>query len=212
MLDELGALLRQARVAAGVSWPELEALVGPRSSLGSIETGKVRTRASRLRPWLERLGVDPDPVLERFAAVIAPESEDGRPRFKPVTPRTEPPGPRPRRLEPPPLEAHAQATLGAELWRIRVDAGLGRPELAAAIGCSRITVFLVERGLRRPTLDLVEAWVAAAGAVPASRALLALRFPGWIAPPSVAGRWRGAPKSTRPRTHGPGPATEETRP
>lgn len=188
-LLELGELLRTARLAAGISWPELEAVVGTRSSLRQVEGGTTRTRASRLRPWLERLGLDPDPVLERFAAVIAPEAADGRPRFAPVAFRAEPP-----RLEPAPLAPHARAALGAELWRLRVVAGLSRPDLAARVGCSRVAVWLVERGARRPTADLVEAWLVAAGADQVERTLLGIRFPSLI-----SGRPRQFGSALRPR-------------
>lgn len=187
-LVELGELLRSARVAADVSWPDLEAVVGSRSSLRQVEAGTVRTRASRLHPWLERLGVDPDPVLERFAAVIAPEARDGRPRFAPVTFRAEP---APALA---PLSPHDQALLGAELWRIRVAAGLTRTELAERIGCSRLSVWYVEHARRRPTLELLGAWLAAVHANQADLELLALRFPRLIS------RRRGMfPSARRPR-------------
>jgi len=187
-LAELGELLRAARITGDVSWQDLEAVVGSRSSLRQVEAGVARTRASRLRPWLERLGMDPGPVLERFDAVIAPEAADGRPRFAPVTFRAE------RAPAPAPVPPHARAAFGAELWRLRVVAGLTRSELAERIGCSRISVWYVERARRRPTADLLGAWLTATGASHADIERLALRFPALI-----AGRRGMFPSARRPR-------------
>jgi hypothetical protein len=120
--------------------------------------------------------VDPEPIVARFAAVIVPERPDGRNAWRPVAlvEHREP-----RALVLPPLPAHEQAALGAELWRLRVGARLARPALAALVGVSRIHVWLVEHGQRRPSDELVDAWLAAAGR-PVDRDLLALRFPGRI--------------------------------
>jgi transcriptional regulator with XRE-family HTH domain len=177
-LRELGQVLQDARHAAGLSLEELGPVVGSKDSLEAIENGAGRTRAGRLRPWLAHLGVDPEPIIAKYIAVIAPELPDGRQAWRPVAPveRREP-----RALALPPLPAHEQAALGADLWRIRVQAGLARPALAARIGVSRIHVFLVEHGQRRPSEELVDAWLSAAGR-PVDRDLLALRFPGRIRP------------------------------
>jgi transcriptional regulator with XRE-family HTH domain len=204
LLAELGQVLQEARIAAGLTLEDLGPIVGSASSLASIEAGIVRTRATRLRPWLEHLRVDPDPIIERFAAVLAPERPDGRNAWRPVAPveRREP-----RALALPPLPAHEQAALGAELWRIRVQAGLTRPALAALLRVSRIHVWLVEHGQRGPSEELVDAWLSAAGR-PADRDLFALRFPG----PALARRRRapvGAPPGlSRGKTTQPTPASE----
>lgn len=188
-----GRFLEAARIAAGVTLEDLAVIVGP---VREIERGKARTRPSRLRPWLERLGVDPDPVLERYAAVIAPEARDGRPRWSPKTPAPVEP-PRPKL---PPLPDYAQAALGAELWRMRARAGLERQVLAGVLGVSRMTVWLVERGARRPSEELLEAWLDEAGG-PIDRQALALRYPGRIAARPRRPRV-GAPGSDRSRTNG----------
>jgi transcriptional regulator with XRE-family HTH domain len=197
-LQELGQILEQARLAAGLTLDDLGPVVGSRGSLARIERGAVRTRASRLRPWLAHLGVDPDPVIERFAAVLAPEHSDGHNSWRPVAPveRHEPRG-----VTPPPLEAYDQAALGAELWRMRAQAGLSRAQLAARLQVSRIKVWLVERGQRQPSPELLEAWLAEV-ARPWYRTLLALRFPGRIQAKPARRRWDGAPGSIQPRTNG----------
>jgi transcriptional regulator with XRE-family HTH domain len=159
-LRELGRVMQAARLAAGLSLEDLGPIAGSRDGLDSIERGKVRTRASRLRPWCAALGVDPEPIIERFAAVLAPERPDGRNAWRAVPPveRREP-----RALALPPLEAWAIAAAGAELWRIRCAAGLTRPRLAELLGCSRVHVWCVERGARRPSAELVNAWLTVAG-------------------------------------------------
>jgi transcriptional regulator with XRE-family HTH domain len=160
-LRELGRVMQEARIAAGLELEALTGIAGSRDGLDSIERGQVRTRASRLRPWCAALGVDPGPIIERFAAVIAPERPDGRNAWRAVPPveRREP-----RALALPPLEAWAIAAAGAELWRIRCAAGLTRPRLAQLLGCSRVHVWCVERGARRPSAELVNAWLTVAGA------------------------------------------------
>ena len=199
----LGRFLQDARVAARIELDDLEPVVGSKSSLREIERGHVRTRVSRLRPWLEHLGIDPDPVLERFAAVIAPEPADGRNRWKPRD-TTGLIAARNARRDPPPLPAHEQAALGAELWGIRVRANLDRQVLADAIGVSRVTIWFVEHGARRPSAELVDAWLDAAGGH-VDREMLAIRWPGRIAPkPSRPSG--GAPRSVPSRANGRGSA------
>ncbi len=177
-LAELGRILRDARLARGLELADLGPIVGSADSLAAIEDGYGRTRAGRLRPWLAHLGVDPEPIIAKYIAVIAPELPDGRQAWRPVAPVA----PRASRsLVLPPLPAHEQAALGADLWRIRVQAGLTRPALAAIVGVSRVHLFLVEHGQRRPSEELVGAWLAAAG-LPVDRALFALRWPGRIRP------------------------------
>lgn len=198
LLAELGELLRDARLASGVGWPELEAVAGLRGSLRSVERGITRTRASRLRPWLELLGLDPEPVIARFAPVIAPEAADGRPRFRTVAPR-------PPAAEPPPLPEWAAAALGAELWRLRELAGLTRSALAESIECSDEAVRLVELGQRRPTVQLLESWLRAVRVDPADRTLMAIRFPSLISGRARAGsakRPRVSPRARQPREGG----------
>lgn len=180
-LRELGQLLRAAREAEGRSLADLGPIVGCAGSLAAIEAGRQRTRASRLRPWLVTLGVAPEPVLAKYAAVIAPERPDGRTVWKPTVPRETPQARRLRLFPPPPLEAHDQAALGAELWRLRARARLDRPTLATAIACSRVFVWLVEHGQREPSPDLVERWIQATGIRREERLVLALRFPRRVA-------------------------------
>lgn len=172
----LGRLLEVTRVAAGLSVEDLGPVAGSASSIRSIERGRVRTRASRLRPWLRELGVEPESVIERFRAVLAPERPDGRNAWKPVAPveRREPAA-----MALPPLEPHDQAALGAELWRIRVRARLTRPALAKRLGISRVTVWRVEHGWREASPELVDRWLVDVGR-PADRVRLAFRFPGRI--------------------------------
>lgn len=192
-LAELGRILREARLAAGLTLADLGPVVGSRDGLEAIENGACRTRAGRIRPWCAALGVDPGPIIERFAAVLAAELADGRQAWRAVPPveRREP-----RALALPPLPAHEQAALGAELWRIRVQAGLTRPALAARVGVSRVHIFLVERGARRPSEELVDRWLSAAGR-PVDRDLLALRFPGRIRPSRRAGVGMAPPDQSR---------------
>jgi transcriptional regulator with XRE-family HTH domain len=192
-LRELGRVLREARLAAGLSVEDLGPIVGSAGSLEGIERGAFRTRASRVRPWLAHLGVDPEPIIERFAEVLAPERPDGRNAWRPVAPveRREP-----RALALPPLPAHEQAVFGAELWTLRVHAALTRPALAARLRVSRIHIWFVEHGQRRPSEELVDAWLGAAGR-PVDRDLLALRFPGRIRPRRRAGVGMAPPDQSR---------------
>ena len=183
-IAELGRILRDARLARGLELEDLGPVVGSRDSLEAIEDGKGRTRAGRLRPWLAHLGVDPEPIISKYAAVLAPERPDGRQAWRPVplVERHEP-----RALALPPLPAHEQAAFGASLWALRVTSRLTRPALAALVGVSRIHVWLVEHGQRGPSADLLDAWLDATGR-PVDRDLLALRFPG---------RLRATPHRTR---------------
>jgi transcriptional regulator with XRE-family HTH domain len=181
-LVELGATMMRIRIARDVSLDELAEVAGSPSSLAQIERGAVRTRASRLRPWLERVGATPaeiDALLARYADVIAAEPRDGRPRFqpRPVQPKPEPTL---RTLASAPLEPHQRAALGARLWRARVDARLERSELAAAIGCRAFSVWLIEHGLRRPTAELLERWLSASGSR-LTVSYLELMHPGYLA-------------------------------
>jgi transcriptional regulator with XRE-family HTH domain len=207
VLAELGAELQRARERAGISLQQLGPVVGSRSSLRDIERGRVRTREDRLRPWLQFLGVDPEPVIERYAAVIAPPREDGEVGWKPIIRPAPRPGPA-RGMEPPALPAPGRAALGAELWLLRVDAGLARPALAHRIGCSRVHIFLVERGVRLPSPELTARWLDVVDAPTARIVALHRRFPGRIAAPT---RGHGAPGLTRTRTDGPDGAAEPRR-
>jgi len=85
-LRELGQVLQDARHAAGLSLEDLGPVVGSKDSLEAIENGAGRTRAGRLRPWLAHLGVDPEPIIAKYIAVIAPPSPSGRQAWRPVAP------------------------------------------------------------------------------------------------------------------------------
>ncbi len=176
-LGELGAMLRSRREALGLTLADLEPVAGSRGSLADIEAGRIRTRPSRLRAWLGALGVYPEPILASFADVIAPENPRG-PTWSPVNSR--PPASPPPPRQPAPLPAHLRAVLGAELWLLRVRAGLGRKELAHAVGRSRPWVSIAERGLRAIDPEHLERWLVVVEATASERVLLALRFPGWI--------------------------------
>lgn len=196
-LRDLGRILREARETAGLSLDELGPVAGNPKSLHHIERGRRRTRASRLRPWASRVGLDPDALVGRFAAVIAPERADGRPSFSPVS---VPDGPAPR-PEPPRLLPHERAALGAELWRLRLAAGLSRPALANELGCDRVHVLDVERAHRRPSAELLEDWLALTGSE-LDRAWIQTRFPGQVGPRRRRRRGQRAPGLTRGRTDG----------
>ena len=174
-LAELGAVLRSRREALGLTLADLEPIVGARGSLADVEVGSMRTRPARLRAWLRALGVYPEPILASFADVIAADRSDGRQSWRPVETRQPPPARRPT-----PLRPHLQAALGAELWRLRVRAGLGRKELARRVGRSRPWVSIAERGLRAIDPEYLERWLVVVDATSSERVLLALRFPGWI--------------------------------
>lgn len=196
-MQRLGAELRRRRDGAGLTLAVLEPIAGSRRSLEDVEAGRVRTRASRLRPWLAALGTDPQEIaelLERHALAIAPAY--GASMWTPITRgpvRVAPP-----RLEPAPAapaDPAPGARLGAHLWRARVAARLRRSEIARRIGCATFTVWRVEHGRRRPSGDLVEAWIEACGAErrePISVLGLLYRYPGSISyrPGSFARRPR----------------------
>ena len=204
MLVELGELLRSARVAAGLTLGDLGPIAGHPDSLREIEHGTKRTRPSRLRPWLEHLGIDPDPVLERYAPVIAADPSDGRNRWRPVpVPATD------RRLAP----RRERVGIGVVLCRLRMAAGLSSRRLARAIGCGVVTVLLVEHGLRRPSETLVRRWLDAvameqleqAGVLELFAPLISARAPletglGWHA--------RRGPRPARDRA-GPSPTESD---
>ena len=188
-LAELGQILRDARLARGRELSDLGPIVGSRDSLEAIENGHGRTRADRLIPWLTHLGIaDPAAIVAKYASVIAPPSGSGRPAWRPVplaAPRV------PRALAPP-LEGPELASFGAALWKLRATAGLSRPALAARLGCSRVFVFLVERGARYPSEELADAWLETVGRA-GDRDLMSLMFPGRI---------RSRRHASGPRSHG----------
>lgn len=190
LLEALGRELRSAREAAGLARSELLSTAG---DVAGIEIGRHRTRPSRIRAICGAVGVDARPLLDRYADVIAPERPDGKPSWKTFHPDLEAPASEP--AEPLPLEPWDRAALGAELWALRERTGLTRPGLAERLGCSRVHIWLVERGEREPSAGLADAWLDATRASDAERTLLALRFPR-LSPPS-SGR---APKSVRGRT------------
>lgn len=200
LLRALGSELAAARISAGLSVEQLARFAGSPGSLQEIERGRMRTRPRRIRAFCAAVGVDPEPIIARYAAVIAPERADGRDAWRPVI---VPPRPPTRGMMPPPLTDWARAALGAELWRRRVEAGLTRPALAAAIVCSRVHVWLVEHGQREPSPSLAGAWLDAAGVSRRHRARLALRFPGRFAAADPGHGVRGLIPS---RTNGREPA------
>lgn len=201
LLAALGRELEATRVAAGLTLEDLAPYAGSPGSLRDIERGRLRTRARRIRAYCAGVGVDPEPIIARYASVIAPERADGRDAWRPVV---VPPRPPDRLLAQPPMEAWDVAALGAELWRRRALAGLTRPALAARLGCWRAHVWMVEHGQREPSPALAGAWLAATGTARRVRVGLELRFPGRFAAPS---RGHGAPGLIPSRTNGREPAT-----
>ncbi len=195
-LAQLGVILRSRREVMGLTLADLEPIAGARGSIGEIERGTMRTRPSRIRALCGVLGLDADVLLVVFADVIAPERPEG-PSWHPVTRPPAPPAPVPSAPSPAPLPNHLRAALASELWGLRVRAGLGRKELARAVGRSRPWVSIAEHGLRAVDREHLEAWLVAVDVTFVDRLLLALRFPGWVAPPkkptpSRAGRGRRA--------------------
>jgi transcriptional regulator with XRE-family HTH domain len=66
----------------------------------------------------------------------------------------------------------ARQTLGRELRRVRDDAGLSGPQLAAATGISQPKISRLEQGQHRPKIPDVEAWLDACRVPPDERARL----------------------------------------
>ena len=54
-------------------------------------------------------------------------------------------------------------TIGDNINTAREAAGLSRPQLAIACGVTRAHIWLVERGFRNPSLDLLRAIAKATG-------------------------------------------------
>lgn len=197
MLAELGRLLESARLAAGLTVADLGPVAGEPSTLRQIEQGRFRTRPSRLRPWLEHLGLDPDPVLERFAPVIAPERADGRTWHSARNGQPVMPAPRGDRRR---ANRRPRHGVGAELTRLRMGSTLSHRELARAIGASAFTVLLVEHGLRRPSQELVRRWLDAVAADHLERAGVLDQFPGLISsrtPRETGLGWHRAARAPR---------------
>ncbi len=207
VLASLGAILRSSRLATGLTLADLEPIAGARGSLDGIERGTVRTRPSRIRALCGALGLDADALLVDFAAVIAPERPEG-PTWHPITRPPAPPPPPRRPTGPEPLPADRRAALGADLWGLRVRAGLSRRELARAVGRSRPWVSIAERGLRAIDPEHLEAWLVAVDATPTDRLVLAWRFPGWVTwtadrhDHAIVSALRFPGRDCRPRTGG----------
>ncbi len=178
-LAQLGTILRSRRQAAGLSLADLEPIAGARGSLACIEAGTMRTRPSRIIALCGALDLDADALLVAYADVIAKEHPKG-PSWRPITRPPAPPAPPRRPTGPEPLPAHLRAAIAAELWTLRVRAGLSRKELGRAIGVSRPWISILERGLRPIGAEHLERWLVAVGATPTDRTLLAWRYPGWI--------------------------------
>lgn len=71
----MGRELAAARWNLGVRADEVAEAVGFRSerSVLDVERGRNLTRASRIRPWCQLLGIDVDSFLQRYAGVLGPE-------------------------------------------------------------------------------------------------------------------------------------------
>lgn len=75
---QMGRALEAARWAKGIRADEVADAVGfesPRVVL-AVERGRALTRASRLRPWCQLLGIDADAFLRRFTGALAPTYQD----------------------------------------------------------------------------------------------------------------------------------------
>lgn len=57
-----------------------------------------------------------------------------------------------------------RARLGGRLRRLRVHAGMGQRDIAAALGISQAKVSKIETGAQSPTIPDIKAWLKAAGA------------------------------------------------
>lgn len=179
LLLALGGELAALRSQAGLTPLELGSRIGlSPESIRSVERGTIRTRPARIREWCQATGRDSfaPPLLAMYAKVVAADIEPAR-RWTPPVPKVAAPIDK--------ATPATQTELGAVLARLREAAGLSRPELARAIGISRIAVFLLEHALRRPTSDTVERWGAAVNS-PGLLAILQARFRGAIAPRRVS--------------------------
>lgn len=68
----MGRELATARAAKGIRADEVADVVGFKAltSVLDVERGRNLTRASRLEPWCQLLGIEVDSFLERFADAL----------------------------------------------------------------------------------------------------------------------------------------------
>lgn len=176
MARAMGEDLRAARLARGLTYDEVAAAIGYASpkSVRPVESGVNLTRASRLRPWLQLLGIDVEPFIERYRDVIVPETGtlavSDTLRAASRRDRRQDRGPRPTR--PRALSRAAIVAehlgLGAELLLTRARKGLERRQVAEAAGIGVERLRAIERGSLRfaPTEAELLAIVKALGLHP----------------------------------------------
>lgn len=186
----MGRELKAARLARRLDRAAVAGAAGFGSAdaVSANERASTFTRASRLRPWLDLLGIDLEPFLRRYLEVIAPEAGDFplSDQINAQRRADRPPAPAPLPGRPISREEALlrQATLGLELWRRRVAKGLTRPVLAERAGLAMRRVRQIERGLykRRPTVGELWAITEALGAGAIWAPTLAKKYAGALAP------------------------------